>query len=126
MLALVAGIYGIIWMASEGELYRAVIMAFLITSLATGYLIQRYLATRTFSVRGWILALAGLGALFGATVAMLTLVFMAVKTGLHSHGPEFTQDQVSWVIGQIPLWGVVGFIGGLGFGLVTANLVKND
>ncbi len=113
-------------MASEGELYRAVIMAFLITSLATGYLIQRYLAARTLSVRGWILALAGLGALFGASVALLTLVFMAVKTGLHNHGLEFTQDQVSWVIRQIPLWGVAGLIGGLGLGLVTANLAKND
>lgn len=126
MLALVAGIYGIIWMATEGELYRAVIMAFLIISLAAGYLIQRYLAARTLSVRSWILALAGLGALFGASLAMLTLVFMAVKTGLHSHGLEFTQDQVSWVLSQIPLWGVAGFVGGLGLGLVTVNLAKND
>jgi hypothetical protein len=101
-------------------------MAFLICSLALGIIIQRFLAARTLSARNWILALASIGALFGASVALLTLIFMAVKTGLHSHGPEFTQDQVSWVLRQIPLWGVVGLIGGLGLGLVTANLAKND
>jgi hypothetical protein len=126
MLALVSGIYGIIWITSEGQLYRAVIMAFLITSLGTGYLIQRFLSGRVLPAKGWILTMAGLGALFGVSVAILTLVFMAVKTGLHSHGPEFTQEEVSWTIRQIPLWGVAGLVGGLGLGLISASLKKNE
>ena len=56
---------------------------------------------------------AGLG--FG----LLTLLIMAVKTGLHGHGPEFSPAEISWVIDQIPLWSLVGLLAGLGVGIVA-------
>ena len=58
------------------------------------------------------------GALLGLGSALFTLLFMAVKTGLHAHGPEFTAEEVNWVVQQIPLWTVVGLLGGLGLGLL--------
>ena len=124
LLAFAAGIYGIIWIASEGQLYRAIFMAVFVTALTTASLIQRYLSGRIFTVRRWIFILAALGMFIGVSVGLLTLVFMAVKTGLHGHGPEFTQDQASWVLRQVPLWGAVGLVGGLGLGMVTARKPK--
>jgi hypothetical protein len=126
LLAAIAAVYGIVWIAMEGELYRAIIMAILSTALVGGLLIQRFLGGRTVSARGWILASAGIGAFFGVSVALMTLLFMAVKTGLHGHGPEFAQDQLEWVIKQIPLWGIAGSLGGLGLGLVTARFNGGD
>ena len=121
LLAIITGIYTVFWIAAEGELYRAVIMAFLVTALAAGLLTERYIGGRSFTVKKWVLALAGMGAIAGVCIAMLTLVFMAVKTGLHGHGPEFSQDQVEWVLVQIPIWGVSGLTAGLGLGLITAR-----
>ncbi|HET6445381.1 MAG TPA: hypothetical protein VFI27_12465 [candidate division Zixibacteria bacterium] len=121
LLAVITGAYIVFWIAAEGELYRAVIMAFLVTALTIGLLTERYLGGRSFTVRKWIFSLAGMGAIAGVSIALLTLVFMAVKTGLHGHGPEFTRDQLEWVLMQIPIWGVAGLIGGLGLGLITAK-----
>ncbi len=101
-------------------------MAFLATSLALGALIQRYFSGKTYAARKWIAAMAGLGLFVGVTTALLTLLFMAVKTGLHGHGPEFTQEQLVWIVGQIPLWGIAGLIGGLGLGLITSRRSTND
>jgi len=126
LLATITGIYGIVWIATEGELYRAVIMAFLATALALGSIIQRYLGGKIYTAKKWISAMSGLGLLFGVSTALLTLVFMIVKTGLHGHGPEFTQDQLVWIVGQIPLWGIAGLIGGLGLGLITSRRSAHD
>ena len=61
-----------------------------------------------------------MGLIFGA----LTLAFMAIKTGLHGHGPEFAPDEISWVISQMPLWAMFGFLVGGGLGALTAGFTK--
>jgi NhaP-type Na+/H+ or K+/H+ antiporter len=53
--------------------------------------------------------------------SLLTLVFMAIKTGLHAHGPEFTLQEIQWVSQQTPLWAAVGLLIGLGLGMLTAR-----
>jgi len=126
LLAVLTAVYGIVWIAMEGELSRAIIMAFLSTAWISGFLIQRFLGGRTLSATGWIVAFAGIGVLFGVSVALLTLVFMAVKSGLHGHGPEFTQEQIEGVLRQLPLWGIAGLLGGLGLGLITAKYNRGD
>ena len=61
-------------------------------------------------------------ALFGFLTALLTLFFMALKTGLHAHGPEFTPSEINWVIARIPLWTAVGLLSGAGLGLVGLSV----
>ena len=126
LLAAIAAVYGIAWIAMEGELYRAIIMAILFTALLGGLLIQRFLGGRTVSERDWILACAGIGTFFGVSIALMILLFMAVKTGLHGHGPEFTQDQIEWVLSQMLFWGAAGLLGGLGLGLITVRLYGDN
>ena len=43
---------------------------------------------------------------------------MAIKTGLHAHGPEFSGSELDWVLQQIPMWALVGLLGGLGLGFL--------
>jgi hypothetical protein len=45
---------------------------------------------------------------------------MILKTGIHAHGPEYTARELAWVWTQLPLWGGVGALTGLGFGLLMA------
>ena len=118
ILAAITGIYGIYWIAAEGELYRAAIMGCLAAALPTAVLLQRLIKDRSLDGRGWILIFGGTGLLLGVACALLTLIAMVLKTGLHGHGPEFTQDQLTWVVSQMPVWGAAGLIGGLGLGVL--------
>ncbi len=61
------------------------------------------------------------GVVYGVGVALLTLGLMALKTGLHAHGPEYSTAQIVWVWRQAPLWAVAGALAGLGLGLVAAG-----
>jgi hypothetical protein len=58
---------------------------------------------------------------FGAGLALMTLMLMALKTGLHAHGPEYPTDQIFWVWRQLPLWAGVGALAGLGLGLLSVG-----
>lgn len=75
------------------------------------------------AVGAWlgVLVTAVSGGLFGVGSALLTFVFMAVKTGLHAHGPEFTQAEIVWVWDVAPLWTAVWLLVGLGIGLIWAG-----
>jgi hypothetical protein len=121
VVTVVAGFYGLLWMIMEGALYRAIIMALLLSLVASGLIMQRFLGGRSLSKRGWTFALAGIGSALGCSAAVLTLLLMGVKTGLHGHGPEFTQEEAEWIVRQIVIWGGAGLLGGFGFGLVTAR-----
>jgi hypothetical protein len=67
-------------------------------------------------------ATAVTGFLFGLGCGLMTLLLMVLKTGLHGHGPEFSPAEINWVWGQIPLWGLVGLLGGLGLGMITVTI----
>jgi hypothetical protein len=69
----------------------------------------------------WMGVTAVTGLAIGFFSAILTLVFMAVKTGLHAHGPEFRPQEISWLIQQIPFWTTGGFLAGLGVGLIRTG-----
>jgi hypothetical protein len=123
-LTIIWGLYGLAWIALEGMLWRVVLMGFLTTAVLLAYLVQKYLAGRTLSswqVAG-LTAVLGLG--LGLGGGLLTLVFMAVKTGLHAHGPEFSPEEISWVWQQIPIWKAVGLLAGLGIGLIITQSRK--
>jgi hypothetical protein len=117
----VLAIYFALWISLEGMLWRAVLMGIGATAVALGHLAQKYLAGRGLSWQKWVGLTAVLGLLFGLSSGLLTLLFMAVKTGLHAHGPEFTLNQIQWILAQTPLWATVGLLAGTGIGFLTAQ-----
>jgi hypothetical protein len=84
------------------------------------HLLQRALGGRRLSLSAWLTAAAAAGLALGAGSVLLTLFLMALKTGLHAHGPEFTTAQIAWVWNQLPLWSLAGLLAGGGLGLLLA------
>lgn len=114
----VVAVYAVVWIALEGNLVRVTILGFAISLLLLGAAFQRWLAGRRLAPLAWLALCAALGAILGFTGGMFTLLFMAVKTGLHAHGPEFSQAQISWLLGQLPWWTSAGLLAGLGLGVI--------
>lgn len=95
------------------------------TLLGAAYFLQHFLGGRTLSSRRWLLLAAASGGLMGLTLGLLALLFMAMKTGLHGHGPEFSPAEINWVLGQLPLWTAAGLSAGLGLGLIVLYISRN-
>lgn len=110
--------YAVVWIALEGNLLRVTILGFTTSLLLLGAIVQRWFAGRRIAPLVWLALSASLGAILGFTGGMFTLLFMAVKTGLHAHGPEFSQVQISWLLGQLPWWTSAGLLAGLGLGVI--------
>ena len=89
--------------------------------LLVGHGWQRWLGGRRVGRGIGVLVTAVSGGVLGAGSGLLTFAFMAVKTGLHAHGPEFTQAEIAWVRGVLPLWTAVWLLIGLGVGLIWAG-----
>lgn len=123
-ITLIVGIYAIVWIALEGDLRRVVLLGVGVTAVCLGQIIERYFAGRKFELRQWLLFMATVGLLFGVGSALVTLLLMAVKTGLHAHGAEFTLAEIQWVGQQLLLWSLVGLLTGLGVGLLMATADK--
>src|SRR5690606_31732638 len=115
------GAYAVIWIALEGNLTRVALLAVGLTLVALGHVLKRFLSGRSMPLLPGLAVTAALGALTGFTSAMLTLLLMAVKTGLHAHGPEFAPEQINWVLAQLPWWTTAGLLAGVGVGLVAAG-----
>jgi hypothetical protein len=118
ILTIAWAVYGIVWISPEGVVWQAVVLAGLTTAVLLGHLAQKVVGGRLVDRGWWLVGTAVTGALFGLLTGWLTLFFMALKTGLHAHGPEFTPTEINWVVAQIPLWTAVGLLGGAGLGLV--------
>ena len=112
-------VYTAVWIALEGELWRVVVMGVGSTAVSLGYGWQKWLGGRLAEGWRWWGVTAVTGLLFGVGSGLLSLAFMAVKTGLHAHGPEFTPAEINWVLQQIPTWAVAGLLAGLGLALLT-------
>lgn len=108
----------VVWAVLEGGLWATVLAALLSSMTLLAHLANRVLVGRKLTLGAWLSATAVFGALLGLGSALSGLLFMAVKTGLHAHGPEFSAGELNWVIQQIPLWAFVGLLGGLGLGLL--------
>lgn len=114
-------LYALVWISLEGSLVGAVVMGVSTTAVSLAHISQRYLGGRALTRPQWLGGTAVLGLLLGLGSGLLTLLFMAVKTGLHAHGPEFTPQQIAWVWQQTPLWAAAGLLAGSGIGLITLN-----
>ncbi|MCL4266654.1 MAG: hypothetical protein KJ069_25895 [Anaerolineae bacterium] len=117
-LVILWAVYGVVWIAPEGVLWQTALLAGLTTAVLLGYLVQKIFSGRVLSSGWWVGGTAVTGALFGLLAGLLTLFFMALKTGLHAHGPEFSPAEINWVIRQLPWWTAVGLFTGAGLGLV--------
>jgi hypothetical protein len=116
---LLLAVYAVIWIPLEGNVWRALLMGVSSCGVGLGYLAQRYLGGRSFAGWRWPGLWALLGLLLGLGSGIMTLLAMTMKTGLHNHGPEFSQGEISWVLAQTPLWTAAGLLAGLAVGLLT-------
>jgi len=119
LLVLLWGAYAAVWLSLEGAPGRDLLLAtwgVTLLALAGG---ARVVGGRRLSA-GQVVALAGaVGLAAGAAVVPATLAAMALKTGLHAHGPEYSAAQIAAVWAQWPLWLVAGGVAGVGLGLVA-------
>jgi hypothetical protein len=126
LLLIVWGMYTAVWISLEGALWRVVLMGVTTAILAVGHLVQRMVGGKMVGRGVGLLVAAVSGLALGGGSGLLSLIFMAVKTGLHAHGPEFSQGEVAWVLKQLPLWSAVGLLVGLGFGLIWVGMEKRN
>jgi hypothetical protein len=117
-LVIVVGAYAVVWIALEGAILQVIALGCGVTMVAIGAVYERWIAGRTLPAGAWLALCAGFGSLAGFGSAASALVLMAVKTGLHAHGPEFTMNEIDWVLAQIPWWTTAGLLAGLGVGLI--------
>lgn len=108
----------VIWSILEGDFDRVRLFGFLTMGVVLAYLFQRSMAGQNFSAGRGLFFMAMWGLALGAGTALMTLFLMAVKTGLHAHGPEFNMAEISAIWGDLPFWSLAGLLGGLGLGLL--------
>lgn len=118
-LTTLIGMFSLAWIALEGAVWQVVTMGVGWTAVAILYLLQKIIGGRVLTGWRWWGGTAVTGLLFGLGSGILTLAFMAVKTGLHAHGPEFSPIQINWLLNQLPIWSAAGLLFGLGLGLLT-------
>lgn len=114
----------VIWMILEGSLYLTIFFGALTAFIIMLAGVRKYVVRRHLSLSRWLVISAVLGLGLGLGSAVFTLILMAVKTGLHAHGPEFTTAEINWVLGQVPVWAVTGLLTGIGFGLLLKALSR--
>ena len=119
---LLLGVYFVAWVSLEGNLARVVALALGVALVGAGHGVQRTLGGRRLTPAAWLALAATLGLLIGGGTALLALLFMAVKSGLHAHGPEFSLAEIGWLLAHLPWWTAGGGLAGLGLGLMA--LVK--
>lgn len=117
-------VYAFIWISLEGNLTRVIVLGTAVSLTIAGHLSQRFLGGRFFSVGGWSIIMGLIGLLVGSGSGILTFIFMALKTGLHGHGPEFQAAEIEWLLRMIPLWGAAGLAAGLGLVFLAWGLRK--
>lgn len=118
LATVLVAVYAVVWIALEGDLVRVTVLGAATSFVIVGALFQRWFAGRRLAPLVWLALCAALGAILGFNSGMFTLLFMAVKTGLHAHGPEFSPEQINWLLEQLPWWTSAGLLAGLGLGLL--------
>ncbi len=115
-------VYTAVWISREGALWQVLTMGMLTTAVSLAYGWQQWLGGRTVRREIGVLVTAVSGLVLGGGGSLLSFLFMAVKTGLHAHGPEFSRVEIDWVLTHLPLWTAVGLLLGLGLGLIWAGM----
>jgi hypothetical protein len=115
LAALLLGVLLLLWLPVEDTDEVHVLVA---SAAVSAWLALRYLV----SLPGPAKRLGRhilVGTLAGLAVTPLALFLMAFKTGLHGHeSPDFTAEQIYFVIYRTPIWGFAGLLLGLGSGML--------
>jgi hypothetical protein len=114
----------LVWIALEGDLVQLLALSLALTLLLLAHSARRWPGGRTLSPVRWLAALSLYGLVAGLGSGLVALLLMAVKTGLHDHGPEFTASEIGWVAGNLPVWAAAGLLGGAGLGLLALALQR--
>ena len=96
-LTVLLAAYFALWIMREGNLAQTVLLGVSSCGIAAAHLIQRYGRGRVLPHWQWLAGMTIAGLFGGGSSVFATLAFMAVKTGLHAHGPEFTPAEITWV-----------------------------
>ena len=123
---IVLGLFGLAWISLEGAPRWSAIMAFTTLLVGIGILTKKLFGDRRVNKYGWLVLFAGCGLAVGLLFAPATLFFMAIKTGLHGHGAEFTRAEMGWFLDRISLWAAAGLLAGAGLGLLTMGLKPRE
>lgn len=118
LIVAIVGIFAAVWMILEGALWRDMALAVMILALGAAMLIVRRWGGQILPVERGVTLFMAAGLSCGIGFVLLTFFFMALKTGLHAHGPEYTPADIMWVWNQLPVWGGAGGLIGLGAGLL--------
>lgn len=124
LLALV--MFGALWISLEGDLRWSAIIAVLTIVSSSGYVIQRWFGGKTLTRAQVIGLFAAMGIAAGLIFTPLTLFFMAFKTGLHGHGPEFGRAEFGWILERAFLWPVVGLMAAVGILLLLIGVSRGE
>jgi hypothetical protein len=117
-------VYALLWIGFEGDVRRVTVLGVWATAVGGLTLLGRWLGGRSLSLASWLSVSTAAGLVLGAASVLLTLFLMALKTGLHAHGPEFTPGEIADLWLRLPLWTVAGALLGLGGGLIAAALIR--
>ena len=111
-------LYALVWTRLEASLLRDGLLAGWGLALLALWLMARAFGEREVAA-GWVAALgAAVGLAWGAALGPAVLLLMALKTGLHGHGREYTAAQITWGAAQWPWWVAAGGIAGVGLALL--------
>ena len=124
-LTTLLAIYFVVWIVLEGNLSQTVVMGAGSSIIAAAHLWQRWGRGRVLPWVVWLLLMGGTGMVTGAAAVLATLTFMAVKTGLHAHGPEFTPTEITWVVNQLPLWVTISGLANLGLAFLLLGATQD-
>lgn len=119
LAVLLWGLYALLWTRLEASLARDGLLAGWGLALLGVWLVARAFGGRALGA-GQVAALgAAVGLAWGAALGPAVLLLMAVKTGLHGHGAEYSAAQVAAVVGQSVWWVGAGVVGGVGLALLA-------
>ena len=114
-----------VWMPFEGMFRFVLTVGIGLTALWAWVLHRRYKAQLLHRFSGpaalvgyWIVT----GGLAGLAAPAVILGLMVLKTGIHSHGPEYLPQEIVWVWRQFWRWGGLGTIIGTGLGLLSSSI----
>ncbi len=116
------GVYALVWLSLEGHAGRDALLAGWGLALLALGLVGRVFGGRAVAVGRLATLGAAVGLAWGVALGPAVLLLMAVKTGLHGHGPEYTAAQLAQVWSQWPSWLAAGLAAGAGLALVVAGL----
>ncbi|MCO5186664.1 MAG: hypothetical protein M9918_00430 [Anaerolineae bacterium] len=119
------GLSFLVWTQVEGN-FRNVVLLGVSGALLGGWTIwRRWIAKRIATRIQFAVAMTASGLAAGLATPMLILLGMAIKQGLHGHGPEYTTAQVATVTQSILWSGLVGLLFGMAAGLLLPFSAAN-